>query len=73
MTTRPSSVQSAVPGLAVKVVQGRVSLHRTSGVYLRTLCSGAASAVVQGNEVHVANPDGKVRIYDVNGTYRRTL
>jgi len=73
MTSRSSSPQPARPGLAVKVVQGRVTLHRTSGVYLRTLCSGAASAVVQGDEVHVANPDGKLRIYGVNGLYKRTL
>lgn len=73
MNPRPSSAQSATPGLAVKVVQGRVTLHRTNGVYLCSLCSGAASAVLQGDEVHVANPDGRLRIYGVNGTYKRTL
>jgi hypothetical protein len=73
MSRPPSPLRSAAPALAVKVVQGRVTLHRTTGVYLRTVCSGAVSALVQGDEVHVANPDGKVRIFGVNGTYRRTL
>ncbi|MFM8335700.1 MAG: hypothetical protein ACKODK_09050 [Opitutaceae bacterium] len=72
----PSSsipAHSSAPSFAVKVVQGRVSLHKTTGPYVRTVCTGAASAVLQGGEVHVSNPDGKVRIFGVNGIYKRTL
>ena len=38
MTTYSRSPSSAALGLAVKVVQGRITLHRINGVYLRSLC-----------------------------------
>jgi len=71
----PSSApaSASAPSFAVKVVQGRVSLHKTSGPYVRTVCTGAASAVLQGAEVHVSDADGKVRIFGVNGIFKRTL
>lgn len=64
---------SASSTFVVKVVQGTVSLYRSNGIFVRTLCRGAVAAVVQGDEVHVTNPDGRVRIYTTAGNYRRTI
>ena len=57
----------------VKLNRGAVQLFRSNGAYVRTVCSGAASAVVQGHEVHVTLPTGQVRIYGVDGSYKRTI
>lgn len=57
----------------VKVINGRVLLYQSNGVLLRTLTSGATSAVVQFDEVHVTMPDGRVRIYCLNGVLIRII
>jgi hypothetical protein len=57
----------------IKLSRGAVQLFRSDGHYVRTVCSGAASAVVQGREVHVTLPPGRVRIFGVDGTYKRTI
>lgn len=57
----------------VKVENGNVKLYKSNGSYQRTICSGAQSAVVSGDEVHVTMKDGKVKIYGVNGSYKRTI
>jgi hypothetical protein len=50
-----------------------VRLYAASGNYLRTLCSGGVSAVVQGDQVHVTRADGTVRVYTTSGHYLRTI
>jgi hypothetical protein len=67
----PSSTQSQP--LVVKIVKGAVRLHAASGNYLRTLCPGGVSAVIQGDQVHVTRADGSVRIFTTAGTYVRTV
>ena len=67
----PSSTQSQP--LVVKIVNGDVRLYAASGNYLRTLCSGGVSAVVQGDQVHVTRADGTVRVYTTSGHYLRTI
>ncbi len=57
----------------VKVINGRVLLYKSNGVLQRTLTSGATSAVVQSDEVHVSMRDGRVRIYRFNGTLIRII
>lgn len=57
----------------IKINRGAVQLFRSDGHYVRTVCTGATSAVVQGQEVHVTLPDGRVRIHGVDGSYRRTI
>jgi hypothetical protein len=61
------------PSFVVKLVNGQVRLFSSSGSYVRSLASGATSAVVQGDQVHVTLPNGSVRIYTVRGQYVRTL
>ena len=58
---------------AIKVTGGQVRLYKTNGTFVRPIISGAKSAVIQGDEVHVTMPDGKVRIHALSGTYKRTL
>ncbi len=57
----------------IKVSAGQVRLHHSNGTFIRPIASGAKSAVLQGEEVHVAMPDGRVRIYALSGTYKRTI
>jgi hypothetical protein len=59
--------------LIVKIVNGDVRLYAASGNYLRTLCPGGVSAVIQGDQVHVTRADGSVRIFTTAGTYVRTV
>lgn len=57
----------------VKLMDGRVKLYKSSGAYVREVCSNASSAVVSGDEVHVTLEDGRVKIYGVNGAYKREI
>ena len=57
----------------IKLNHGTVQLHTSDGSYVRTVCSGATFAVVQGHEVHVTLANGHVRIFGVDGSYKRTL
>jgi hypothetical protein len=70
-TSRTSSPDTRP--LVVKIVNGQVRLHSASGNYLRTICSHAAFAVLQGDQVHVSLPNGSVRVFTVHGQYVRTL
>jgi len=57
----------------VKIVGGNAKLYKSNGTFIRTVCSGAQSGVVSGDEVHVTMKDGKVKIYGVNGGFKRTI
>ena len=57
---------------SVKVENGSAKLYKQDGAPARTLCGGAQSAVVKGQEVHVTMAGGKVKVYDVRGFYRGT-
>jgi hypothetical protein len=57
----------------IKVSAGQVRLHHSNGTFIRPIATGAKSAVLQGEEVHVVMPDGRVRIYASSGTYKRTI
>jgi hypothetical protein len=50
-----------------------VRLHHSNGTFIRPIATGAKSAVLQGDEIHVVMPDGRVRIYALSGTYKRTI
>lgn len=58
-----------------KVEGGNVKIYNSSnGSYVRTICGGAASGVVSGDEVHVTMSNGQVKIYNLsNGSYIRTI
>ena len=56
-----------------KMTGGSVHIYKSNGSYVRSLVSGATAAVVQGDEVHVTMPDGRVRIYGVNGVLKRSI
>jgi hypothetical protein len=57
----------------VKVTNGSVLLYQSNGVLVRTITSGATSAVVESDEVHVTMLNGSVRIYLPNGVLVRIL
>jgi hypothetical protein len=57
----------------IKVSAGQVRLHHSNGTFIRPIATGAKSAVLQGDEIHVFMPDGRVRIYALSGTYKRTI
>jgi hypothetical protein len=57
----------------VKVENGNLIIHKTTGGFPRQICNGAASGVMVGDEVHVTMKDGKVKAYTVNGFFKRTL
>ena len=56
-----------------KQAGGSVHIYKSNGAYVRSLVSGATSAVVQGDEVHVTMPDGRIRIYGVSGVLKRII
>ncbi len=57
----------------VKMNGNQVQLYRNTGSYVRAITTGAKSAILQGEEVHVTMSDTHVRIYTVNGTFKRTI
>jgi len=57
----------------VKVENGNLSIQKTTGGFPRQIVSGAVSGVMVGEEVHVTMKDGKVKVYTVNGFFKRTL
>lgn len=58
----------------IKVENGNAKLYKSNGAFVRSLCSGAQSGVVSGDEAHVTMKDGKVKIYGVkNGDFKRTI
>ena len=57
----------------IKVSAGQVRLHNSNGTFIRPIVTGAKSAVLQGEEIHVVMPDGRVRIHALSGTYKRTI
>ena len=57
----------------VKIENANVKLYKSNGAYQRHICDKAKSAVVSGDEVHVTTVDGKVKIYGVNGSYKRMI
>lgn len=60
--------------VVVKVVNGSVQCYDANGSYVRTLTSGAISAVANGDIVSVTKSNGTVELYDANtGNYKRTL
>ncbi len=69
----PHSASGSARPLVLKIVNGQVRLHSASGNYLRTICSHASSAVLQGDQVHVSLTNGSVRVFTVHGQYVRTL
>jgi hypothetical protein len=57
----------------LKVESANTKLYKSNGSLVRTIGSGAQSGVVSGDEVHVTMKDGKVKIYGVNGSFKRTI
>lgn len=57
----------------IKIENGNAKLYKSNGNYIRTMCSGAKSGLVSGDEVQVTMLDGKVKIYAMNGNYKRTI
>jgi len=57
----------------LKINNGRAELYKSTGSYVRLICSDAQSGVVSGNEVHVTKKNGSVEIYTVNGSYIRKI
>jgi hypothetical protein len=54
---------------------GNAKIYNSSnGSHIRTVCSGAISGVVSGDEVHVTMSNGQVRIYNLStGSHIRTI
>jgi hypothetical protein len=50
-----------------------VKLFKPNGNFKRHICGKAASAELKGNEVHVVTQNNKIKIYSVNGFYKKTL
>lgn len=57
----------------VKMIGTQVQLYRNTGSLVRSVVTGAKSAVLQGDELHVTMPDSRVRIYGVNGSLKRII
>jgi hypothetical protein len=45
---------------------GTVQLYHTRRGVIASFCSGAQSAVIQGNEIHITLKSGTIVIYEVN-------
>lgn len=57
----------------VRVEDGFVRTYKPDGTTPeKTLCSGAASAEIKGEEVFVKMMDGKLKVYSVRGFYKGT-
>jgi GH24 family phage-related lysozyme (muramidase) len=58
-----------------KVEGGNAKIYNSSnGSLVRTICSGATSGVVSGDEAHITMSNGQVKIYNVtNGSLIRTI
>jgi hypothetical protein len=57
----------------VKVENGNVKIFKQNGDFIRRLCGNAKNAELKGNEVYVTTNENKVKIYSVNGFYKKTL
>jgi hypothetical protein len=57
----------------VKIENGSAVIQKVGGGFPRLICSGAVSGVMAGDEVVVTMKDGKVKVYTLNGAYKRTL
>ena len=57
----------------VKIESGNAVIQKVGGGFPRLICSGAVSGVMSGDEVIVTMKDGKVKVYTLNGAYKRTL
>ena len=57
----------------IRIRNGQAVLYDSGGVMHRTLCSGAASGVVNGDEALITMTNGSVRVYSLNGTLKRTI
>lgn len=55
---------------SVKVENGFVRTYKPDGTPERTLCSGAQSAEIKGDEVLARMCDGKIKAYSVRGFYK---
>lgn len=56
----------------VSVKDGFVHTCKQDGTPEKTICSGATSAEIKGEEVVVTMKDGKVKVYSVRGFYKGT-
>jgi hypothetical protein len=56
----------------IKVENGLVRTYRQDGTPEKTLCSGAMSAEIKGEDVFVTMNDHKVKVYSVRGFYKGT-
>jgi hypothetical protein len=61
------------PNYVIKMTGDRALLYRSNGAYVRPITSGARFAVIQGEEIHVTMADGRVRIYNVNGSFKWSI
>jgi hypothetical protein len=62
--------------MAVRIakIQNNGQVYISNGSHIRTVCSGAISGVVSGDEVHVTMSNGQVRIYNLStGSHIRTI
>jgi hypothetical protein len=57
----------------VKVENGNVKVFKQNGDFIRRLCGNAKSAELKDDEVHVTTKENKVKVYSVNGFYKKTI
>ena len=57
----------------VKVENGNVKIFKQNGDFIRHLCGNAKSAELKGDEVYVTTKGNNVKIYSVNGFYKKTI
>jgi ribosomal protein L6P/L9E len=58
---------------SVKVENGTVKVFGPSGEAVRELCKNAKTALLKGDEVNVTTNENKIKVYSVNGFYKKTL
>ena len=60
-------------GYVVKIDNGRAVIYTTEGSSRCTLCSDAVQGYVQGDEAIITLRSGKVAVYSLQGSLKRTI